>query len=143
MPARTVLGDENVVGDVKIDPSLAATKGGDMQFVDTGLFDSSSSVLKPYVRALLDIAGDYAKAHPSVVLTVVGHADTRGSAQNNLALSLERANRIIEYLLQRGVDKAQLRGEARGETEPVADEGTLEGLAANRRVELLFAGVDA
>jgi outer membrane protein OmpA-like peptidoglycan-associated protein len=141
-PARVVLGSENVIGDVNVDPSLAATKAGEVQFVDTGLFDSGSTVLKPYARALLDIGADYARQHPSVVITVIGHADSRGSLEYNLALSTARADRIIDYMLQNGVRLEQLRGEARGETEPVADEGTPEGLAANRRVEILISGVD-
>jgi outer membrane protein OmpA-like peptidoglycan-associated protein len=142
-PTRVVLGSDNVIGDVKVDPSLAAEKAGEVQFVDTGLFDSGSTVLKPYVRALLDISADYAKQHPSVVITVIGHADSRGSLEDNLVLSTERADRIIEYMLQNGVRPEQLRGEARGETEPVADEGKPEGLAANRRVEILISGIDA
>jgi outer membrane protein OmpA-like peptidoglycan-associated protein len=142
-PTRVVLGSENVIDDVKVDPSLAAANAGEMQFVDTGLFDSGSTVLKPYVRALLDISADYAKQHPSVVITVIGHADSRGSLEYNLVLSTARADRIIDYMLQNGVPAEQLRGEARGETEPVADEGTPEGLAANRRVEILISGVNA
>lgn len=142
-PTRVVLGSDNVVGDVNVDPSLAADSAGEVQFVDTGLFDSGSTVLKPYVRALLDIAADYAKQHPSVVITVIGHADSRGSLEDNLVLSTARADRIIDYMLQAGVAPEQLQGEARGETEPVADEGTPEGLAANRRVEILISGVNA
>jgi outer membrane protein OmpA-like peptidoglycan-associated protein len=142
-PTRVVLGSENVIGDVKVDSSLAADNAGEIQFVDTGLFDSGSTVLKPYIRALLDISADYATQHPSVVITVIGHADSRGSLEDNLVLSTARADRIIDYMLQNGVRLEQLRGEARGETEPVADEGTPEGLAANRRVEILISGVNA
>ena len=73
-------------------------------------------------------------------LHVVGHADHRGSASYNLALSERRATRIQKYLIENtALNKQQIVSKGMGESQPLSDSTTTEGLAVNRRVELYFA----
>lgn len=62
-----------------------------------------------------------------------GHTDSTGSAETNLALSLARAEAVRDALLARGVPQAALSAQGYGPSEPIADNETEEGRAANRR----------
>lgn len=62
-----------------------------------------------------------------------GHTDATGSEEANLALSRERAAAVRAALLTRGVPEAGLSAEGYGASQPVADNATEEGRAANRR----------
>jgi outer membrane protein OmpA-like peptidoglycan-associated protein len=67
---------------------------------------------------------------------VYGHTDSTGSDSYNLALSQRRAASVADYLSARGVQSARLGTRGFGETQPVADNETEQGKAANRRVEI-------
>lgn len=75
-------------------------------------------------------------------ITVVGHTDSiplqrTNPLSTNQRLSEARAATIAELLVQYGVPQDRLRYEGRAATDPVADNGTREGRALNRRVEVL------
>lgn len=65
-----------------------------------------------------------------------GHTDSTGSDEANLALSRARAEAVREALLARGLPAAQLAAQGYGASQPVADNATDEGRAANRRTEV-------
>ena len=62
-----------------------------------------------------------------------GHTDSTGSDEANLALSLARAQAVRDALLARGLPDAALTAEGYGAAQPVADNATEDGRAANRR----------
>lgn len=70
-------------------------------------------------------------------VTVLGHTDSSGQLAYNNKLSQQRANQVMTFLQQQGLTTAQLAAEGRGPAEPIADNSTAQGRAANRRVELL------
>ncbi|MER9257688.1 type IVB secretion system protein IcmH/DotU [Mesorhizobium sp. M0619] len=75
-------------------------------------------------------------------ITVVGHTDgvplqKTNPLSTNQRLSEARAAEIADILVQNGVPKERVRSEGRAATDPVADDGTREGRALNRRVEVL------
>ncbi|MCB9603752.1 MAG: OmpA family protein [Sandaracinus sp.] len=74
--------------------------------------------------------------HPGARFEVAAHTDARGSAQANLRLSTRRAQRVVRWLRDHGVDGNRLVPRGYGESAPVAEETTEEGRAQNRRVEL-------
>ncbi|WP_372660086.1 OmpA family protein, partial [Hydrogenophaga sp.] len=57
----------------------------------------------------------------------------------NEPLSVDRANSARDYLIARGVSSTRFATEGRGSREPVADNGTAQGRAQNRRVEIYVA----
>ena len=69
------------------------------------------------------------------VLEVVGYTDSQGAAAANQALSLRRAEAVAAILKESGAT-GSIRTEGRGAADPVADNGTAEGRAKNRRVEI-------
>lgn len=70
------------------------------------------------------------------IIVVAGHTDSRGSDSYNQALSERRANSVAQYLMQKGVSAARIDAVGFGEKYPIADNGTADGRALNRRVEL-------
>src|SRR5690606_10257421 len=75
--------------------------------------------------------------NPDLRLSIEGHTDDSGSAAYNLELSEARAAAVAAALTRQGVDPARLQSRGFGHQQPVADNATDAGRAANRRVELV------
>ncbi len=98
-------------------------------------FDFDSAVLKPAMEsALTDLADKIKASAGHETLTIVGHTDSVGSEEYNQGLSERRAVSAATFLEAQGIDSISTSG--MGETQPVADNGTAEGRAHNRRVEV-------
>jgi outer membrane protein OmpA-like peptidoglycan-associated protein len=67
---------------------------------------------------------------------ISGHTDSTGSADLNRELSMSRAEAVRDYLVARGVDPSRLEVQGYGADRPIDDNGTIEGRARNRRVEI-------
>ena len=99
-------------------------------------FDTSSYAIKPTFAPVLDELAQTLQQNPEVVASVVGHTDSTGSAQYNQTLSVNRAQSVTGYLAQRGVAPQRLSATGMGPNQPIADNNTEAGRAANRRVEI-------
>jgi outer membrane protein OmpA-like peptidoglycan-associated protein len=98
------------------------------------LFKSGSATLTDDSGAPLDeLAGDLSIC-PDAIVHVQGHTDADGEADINLALSVARAEAVVEALIDRGVSMERLYAEGYGETMPIASNETKSGKAANRRI---------
>ena len=86
-------------------------------------------------RLLADVATRLTGAN-LVAVKVVGHTDSVGSDAYNQGLSERRARSVADFLVAQGVPADKLSTEGRGESQPVADNGSDAGRAENRRVEL-------
>lgn len=71
----------------------------------------------------------------STKLMIKAHTDSIGTNNNNSLLAERRAQAVIQYLQQQGVEKSRLFATGYGEESPLADNTTAEGRAINRRVE--------
>jgi outer membrane protein OmpA-like peptidoglycan-associated protein len=78
------------------------------------------------------------RANPDVSATVVGHTDRSSDAEADQALSLTRAQRMVQLLVSEGIRQTRLRAEGHGSSEPMADDRTAEGRARNQRVSLVL-----
>jgi len=78
----------------------------------------------------------FLKENPLYNVIVVGHTDSVGTAEENMKLSNERAKNVKEALLTYGIDETRLNSVGVGETQPIADNSTLEGRFQNRRTEI-------
>ena len=76
---------------------------------------------------------------PKLRIKVEGHTDNVGSPSHNLKLSQERADSVMEFLIEHGVDAARLTAEGFGPNRPIASNSTKAGKAQNRRVEFRIA----
>ncbi|MES2940713.1 MAG: OmpA family protein [Pseudomonadota bacterium] len=101
------------------------------------LFDTGSSTLKPEARKTLDEAAARVKKFADAPVTIAGHTDSVGNEASNQKLSESRAAAVRDYFSgQAGVPAARLSVKGYGKTQPVADNGTEQGRARNRRVEV-------
>jgi len=77
------------------------------------------------------------KIDGALKLAVNGHTDDSGDAAHNQRLSEGRAKAVVALLAGKGIEASRLTAAGFGSTQPVADNGTQEGKAKNRRVELV------
>ncbi len=112
------------------------------KFATTGIyFNSGSATIRPESYGVLKEIAAVLKENPAVRVNIVGHTDNDGSADLNLRLSRDRAGSVKEALQKEfGVEASRLESDGKGATEPVGDNATSEGKAANRRVEFIKMG---
>jgi outer membrane protein OmpA-like peptidoglycan-associated protein len=77
------------------------------------------------------------QANPTLQLAVQGHTDNAGTPAHNQQLSEARARTVAATLTAQGIAATRLQPAGFGQTKPLADNGTEEGKAKNRRVELV------
>lgn len=100
-------------------------------------FDSGSASLTPAGYAVLDMAINELTANPDIRISVQSHTDNRGDATGNMELSRQRAVTLIRYLADIGnINLGRMEAVAFGESQPLESNGSAEGRAANRRVEI-------
>jgi len=90
-----------------------------------------------FYRVLNSVSRTLAR-YPASYVDVNGHTDAIGSYSYNQVLSERRADSVADYLTARDVNGARLHVEGFGKTEPIASNATVEGRAANRRVEIIL-----
>ncbi|MBL3658082.1 OmpA family protein [Fulvivirga sediminis] len=98
-------------------------------------FDFDKTTLKPASYVELNKVVEFLKDNPSVEIEIAGHTDSKGSDDYNLNLSQGRAEAVVSYLTEQGIDNFRLVAKGYGETVPLETNDTEEGRATNRRVE--------
>jgi OOP family OmpA-OmpF porin len=101
-------------------------------------FESGSATIKAASYKTLDRAVGVMKRFEGLTLQIEGHTDDQGEDASNQKLSEERAAAVVAYFVDKGVDAARLKAVGFGETKPVADNGTADGRAQNRRIEFVI-----
>ena len=115
----------------QVDELVAASP---IQFApDSPVISSGSDAVLVELAAALNVI-------PEVPFEVVGHTDSVGPEQDNLQLSQERAAAVVARLTELGVDPGRMTSRGEGEENPIADNTTDEGKAANRRIEFILVG---
>lgn len=99
-------------------------------------FATNSARLTPGSAKTLDAAAETLVKRGNVKTEIAGHTDDRGSPAHNLALSQQRAEAVMKYLVSKGVAPSNLSARGYGEDTPIASNANESGRAENRRVEL-------
>jgi OOP family OmpA-OmpF porin len=104
----------------------------------TTLFDFDKSTLKEEGKVALHELDDDIKAKGAKVvdIDVIGHTDSTGPEDYNMALSLRRAQAVADYIISEGIDASIIDVSGEGESNPIASNDTREGRAENRRVDI-------
>ncbi|WP_022952169.1 OmpA family protein [Leucothrix mucor] len=111
-----------------------AVKQGSIQF------ESGSVTLPDAAKSILAGVVEPASRCPAHRIYINGYTDSYGDAKANKALSQARAESVMAYLVNLGVQSARLEAQGFGESKPIANNKTEAGRAKNRRIELIVKG---
>jgi OOP family OmpA-OmpF porin len=100
-------------------------------------FQTARATLDPNSTGLLDHLIETALRCPTANIEVAGHTDGDGEDAFNQALSEQRAQAVVDYLVKAGLPASRFTAVGYGSTQPVAGNDTDEGKAQNRRIEFL------
>lgn len=100
---------------------------------DRVLFGVDRFDLAPEARTVIENQVTWLKRYPSIVVTVEGHADERGTREYNLALGERRANSVRDYMTALGIAPDRVKTVSYGKERPVDPASNEAAWAANRR----------
>jgi outer membrane protein OmpA-like peptidoglycan-associated protein len=101
------------------------------------LFATGKYDLLPIAKEKLDEVAKALSDQGYKSILVEGHTDSKGKASDNDTLSLKRAESVRTYLVSRGIPSDKIRATGLGSSRSIADNGTPDGRANNRRVEIV------
>jgi outer membrane protein OmpA-like peptidoglycan-associated protein len=128
-------------GTANADPKLhgcpkARIEQGEIRIGEQVKFALGSARILPESDELLGAVREILLEHPEIELvSVEGHTDATGTAALNVRLSRGRAAAVVDWLVERGVDRRRLASQGFGSERPIADNATEAGRRNNRRVE--------
>lgn len=141
------------MAEEEMQDQMTVTSGSGYVFItfdDTVFFNPDSPVLLDSGKTVLDQVGQSIQAHGASVgeLRVLGHTAQGDPTHPNdpvvdRTLSSSRANNVTLYLQEKQVvEPSKLVSIGYGQWRPISSNGTQEGRAKNRRVELIVTGMD-
>jgi outer membrane protein OmpA-like peptidoglycan-associated protein len=102
------------------------------------LFTKKQTTIAAGREASLDGVAQLLKKYPTYPVEIVGHTDSRGKHDELVAISLARAQSVLEALVSRGSDSKRFLVSGKGPDEPVTDNKSSSGRAQNSRIEIVF-----
>ncbi len=99
-----------------------------------------SDAKKGETSGRLDAIKEILKNYPNAKFAVNGHTDNVGNAKANQKLSEARAKVVMDLLIEKGVNPANLTSNGYGSSKPVKSNKTAAGRAENRRTEIVYLG---
>jgi large repetitive protein len=107
-----------------------------LEILDRVFFQNNRAKLQRRSFALLQNVAQVLVAHPEIQhVRIEGHTDDRGNDDHNLKLSQQRAESVVDFLVQKGVARERLTPVGYGEIRPIDTNKTNRGRGDNRRVE--------
>jgi OOP family OmpA-OmpF porin len=100
-------------------------------------FETAKASILPDSESVLSEVAKMLQQNPDVKVSVEGHTDNVGSEVSNQVLSERRAQAVVAWLTLHGIDASRLKSKGWGSSKPVEDNGSEDGRAKNRRVELV------
>jgi outer membrane protein OmpA-like peptidoglycan-associated protein len=100
----------------------------DTYFNDNNRLTSSAYIVLDQIVSILN-------KYPEVKLEIEVHTDNTGLPQNNLTVSQGRADMLINYLVNKGIDAKRLIAKGKGGQKPIASNYTEAGKKMNRRID--------
>jgi OOP family OmpA-OmpF porin len=98
-------------------------------------FDGTQADISADSVGVLDRVSSVISRCPDTEIEVGAHSDSDGSSSRNRDRTQARADAIVDFLVSAGIKRERLAGVGYGEKNPVADNSTAAGKAANQRIE--------
>jgi peptidoglycan-associated lipoprotein len=122
------------------DLALVNDEHGRRRFTQDVYFDSGKDDLSDDARYKLAGNAELLNGQSQFNITIEGHADSRGTGEDNLALGERRAAATKDYLHSLGVVAHRMRTVSYGNQRPVCIEETEDCWAQNRRAHMVITG---
>jgi outer membrane protein OmpA-like peptidoglycan-associated protein len=129
-PMPTITGLEDSAIDLTPIPEGIRLTIRDIRFVP------DSAEFLPAERSRLDLLAEALKQIPGRTFLVEGHTAATGRPSGEMELSIERAKRMVDELVNRGISADRFIYKGWGGTKPVGNNSTDAGRSSNRRVEI-------
>lgn len=100
-------------------------------------FETGKSAISAESQKIIDNIAAMLNDNPALKISIEGHTDNAGAAAANKTLSENRAKAVMNALISKRIAASRLTSKGWGQEKPVADNGTDEGKAKNRRVEIV------
>lgn len=117
------------------DTKPAEIKKGAKMILKGVNFRSGSAALTERSYSRLDLAYESLVANKDAIIEVRGYTDNTGNYEKNVSLSKRRADSVVRYLVNRGIDAKRLTSKGFGPADPIASNKTRDGRSSNRRIE--------
>lgn len=124
------------------EPVKESIKVGESFILRNIYFDFDKATLRPQSIEDIDHLYQFLINNPTAIIEISAHTDRIGSYEYNINLSKRRAQAVVDYLINRGIDSKRLIAKGYGFTKPVATNLTEEGRQLNRRVEFKILSYD-
>jgi len=119
------------LGNFDLDP----LEIGDKFVLKNVYFDYNKSNLRPESINELNILKEFLINNSDIRVEISAHTDNRGTSSYNYSLSNSRAESVMEWLINNGIDAGRLTSKGYGFDQPIAPNDTEENMQLNRRVE--------
>ncbi len=129
--------DEKTFKEITKEILLEPINEGSKTALNNVFFETNSSTLKPDSYLELDRIAKVLNDNKNLFVEIAGHTDSTGSKEVNKKLSQQRADALVKYLNNKGIDKARFQAIGYGDQFPVASNATEEGRGQNRRTEMI------
>jgi len=134
--ALTILELGEMAQEVTASDMLAAlNKSGRMALYIN--FDTGEATIKPESEKTIEEIASLLQNNAELQLSIEGHTDNIGSPASNKALSVARAEAVLNAVVGKGIDASRLTAVGWGQEKPIAQNRSEEGRAKNRRVEIV------
>jgi OOP family OmpA-OmpF porin len=103
-------------------------------------FEGATARVLPASFGLLDRVAAIVQRCPIATVEIGSHTDSQGGTRKNQALSVDRANAVVDHLVADGVRRERLKPVGYGSSRPIASNSRAAGRAQNRRIEFGIVG---
>ncbi len=138
----TIVGKEKIVVTAERPKPVvkkemkAKVVGKKIEITEKVMFDTNKATIKEESHGLLNDVAQVMEENPNIQkVRIEGHTDSDGSTKHNKKLSQNRADSVMAFLVDAGIEKDRMEAVGYGEDKPIADNNTDEGKEKNRRVE--------
>lgn len=117
-------------------PKKAKVVGKKIEITEKVMFEVNKADIQEVSNDLLNDVAMVLEQHPGIEkLRIEGHTDADGSDDYNKKLSQDRADSVMQFLVDAGVDEGRMEAVGYGEEKPIDTNDTGAGKEKNRRVE--------
>jgi len=117
-------------------PRAVRIEAGMIRILQRIEFDTNRATLRPTAEPILEEVWQALSVNPQITeVQIGGHTDSRGPDQKNLTLSQQRAETVMRWLTDHGIEPERLEAKGFGEGVPLVEGNDENAWQQNRRVE--------